>query len=56
MAGLTATRLALARAAENQGDLREADTQLKQILNAEKKLKVAPDFAEVRAFVKKHNG
>ncbi len=54
VAGLTATRLALARVAQNRGDLREADTQLKQILNEEKKLKVAPDLNEVQAF-KKHN-
>ncbi len=54
VAGLTATRLTLARDAQGRGDLHEADTQVKQILNAERDLKVSPDANEVLAF-KKHN-
>ena len=54
VAGLTSTRLALARDAQARGDLRDADTQIKQILNEETKLKVAPNLNEVMAF-KKHN-
>ena len=54
MAGLTATRLQLARQAQSRGDYHEADTQVKQVLNVERDLKVTPNEAEVVAF-KKHN-
>lgn len=54
VAGLTTTRLQLARDAESRGDYNEADTQVKQIITQENTLKVSPDGAEVQAF-KKHN-
>ena len=46
VAGLTTTRLALARDAQSRGDLHEADTQVKQILNVERDLKVTPEANE----------
>ena len=52
--GLTATRLALARDAESRGDYFGANTQIQQILNEQRKLRVAPNEADVLAF-KKHN-
>ncbi len=50
VAGLTATRMALARDAQSRGDLREADTQVLQVIKTEKELKVAPDLNQVIAF------
>jgi type II secretory pathway component GspD/PulD (secretin)/tetratricopeptide (TPR) repeat protein len=55
VAGLTATRLALARDAQGRQDLREAQTQVQQVLNTEKDLKVAPNLAEVLAFKKQND-
>jgi len=51
VAGLTRTRLALARDAQSRGDLHEADLQVQQVLRTEKDLKVsngnaARDFKE----------
>ena len=54
VAGLTTTRLALARQAQGRGDFHEAETQIKQILTEERVLRVAPNEAEVLTF-KKHN-
>jgi tetratricopeptide (TPR) repeat protein len=47
--GLAATRLALARDAQSHGDLREAATQVQQVL------KVAPQHAEALAFKKQND-
>jgi len=52
--GLTTTRMALARDAQARGDLHEADTQVKQVITAEKELKVSPNGEQVLAF-KRHN-
>jgi tetratricopeptide (TPR) repeat protein len=54
VAGLTDARLALARDAQARGDYHEADTQVKQILNVERELRVTPRLNDVLAF-KKHN-
>lgn len=52
--GLTATRLQLARDAQARGDYHEADNQIRQILNAQRDLRVSPDANKVMAF-KTHN-
>ena len=44
IAGLAATRLELARRAQSQGDLREANTQVMQVLNADPKNAAALAF------------
>ena len=55
VAGLTATRLALARDAQSRGDLREAETQIQQVLKTEKELKMTPGLNEVLAFKKQND-
>ena len=50
VAGLTRTRLALARDAQSRGDLREADVQVRQVLKTEKELKVGSRSGEAQAF------
>ena len=49
IAGLAATRLALARMAQSQGDLREADAQVSRVL------KVDPNNADAIAFKKQND-
>jgi type II secretory pathway component GspD/PulD (secretin)/tetratricopeptide (TPR) repeat protein len=49
ISGLAATRLALARQAQSQGDLREADTQVNRVL------KVDPKNADALAFKKQND-
>jgi tetratricopeptide (TPR) repeat protein len=46
VAGLTFTRMALARDAQSRGDLREADAQVKQVLNADPKNGAAITFKQ----------
>ena len=50
IAGLTQTRLALARDAQSRGDLREADVQVQQVLKTEKELKLNSKTSAAFAF------
>ena len=50
IAGLTKTRLALARDAQSRGDLHEADVQVQQVLKTEKELKIHSTASAASAF------
>ncbi len=55
VAGLSATRLALARDAQSRGDLREADVQVQQVVKLGQAFKVPPDLTEALAFKKQND-